>query len=104
MLLTNHIVGLATRFGRYGYRRINALLRCAGWRVNHKRVELIWRQEGLKVPARQSKRSLPWLKNGSCVWLRPERRNHAWAHDFVLFRLNNRCPVRLLTVIDEYTR
>ena len=54
--LTNDIVGLATRFGRYGYRRITALLRHAGWDVNHKRVERIWRREGLKVPARQPRR------------------------------------------------
>ena len=101
---TNDIVGLATRFGRYGYRRITALLRCAGWDVNHKRVERIWRREGLKVPAKQPRRGRLWLNDGSCVRLRPERRNHVWAYDFVLVRLNNGRPVRLLTIIDEYTK
>lgn len=77
--LTNDIVGLATRFGRCGYRRITALLRDAGWQVNHKRVERIWRREGLKVPARQPKRGRLWLNDGSTIRLRPERRNHVWA-------------------------
>ena len=81
--LTNDNVGLATRFGRYGYRRITAMLRLAGWNVNHKRVERIWRREGLKVPARQPGRGRLWLNDGSCVRLRPERRNHVWAYDLV---------------------
>ena len=102
--LTNDIVGLASRYGRYGYRRITVLLRRAGWDVNHKRVERIWRREGLKVPARQPRRGRLWLNDGSCVRLRPERRNHVWAYDFVQVRLHNGRPVRLLTIIDEYTR
>ncbi len=102
--LTNDIVGLATRFGRYGYRRITVQLRDAGWPVNHKRVERIWRREGLKVPASQPKRGRLWLNDGSCVRLRPERRNHVWAYDFVHIRTRNGRAVRLLTVIDEYTR
>ena len=102
--LTNDIVGLATRFGRYGYRRITALLRLAGWQVNHKRVERIWRREGLKVPARQPRRGPLWLNDGSCVRLRPERKNHVWAYDFVQIRTRDGKAVRLLTVIDEYTR
>ena len=81
--LTNDIMGLATRFGRYGYRRITAMLRHAGWNVNHKRVERIWRQEGLKVPARQPSRGRLRLNGGACVRLRPERRNHVWAYYFV---------------------
>ena len=101
--LTNDIVGLATRFGRYGYRRITALLRSAGWNVNHKRVERIWRRVGLKVPARQSRRGRLWLNDGSCVRLSPERRNHVWAYDFVQIRTIDGRAVRLLTVIDEYT-
>ena len=74
--LTNDIAGLTTRFGRYAYRRITALLRGAGWDVNHKRVERIWRRQGLKVPARQYNRGGLWLNGGSCVKQRPERRNH----------------------------
>ena len=84
--LTNDIVGWATRFGRYGYRRITALLRGAGWQVNHKRVERIWRREGLKVPARQPRRGQLWLNDGSAIRLRPERRNHVWPYDFVHLR------------------
>ena len=72
-------VALAKQYGRYGYRRITALLRGEGWRCNHKRVERIWRQERLKVPVRQPKRGRLWLGDGSCVRLRPERANHVWA-------------------------
>ena len=81
--LTTAIIDLAKRFGRYGYRRITALLRLEGWRCNHKRVDRIWRREGLKVPPRQPKRGRLWLNDGSCVRLRPERPNHVWAYDFV---------------------
>ena len=95
---------LASRYGRYGYRRVSALLRRDGWRVNHKRVERIWRLEGLKVPAKQPKRGRLWFTDGSCVRLRPQRQNHVWAYDFVALRTRDGRPVRLLTVVDEYTR
>ncbi|MDP7453508.1 MAG: IS3 family transposase [Arenicellales bacterium] len=103
-LLTKDITDLATRFGRYGCRRITALLRDRGWHVNHKRVERIWRREGLKVPKKQPKRGRLWLNDGSCIRLRPERPNHVWAYDFVSCRTEDGRAVRLLTVIDEYTR
>ena len=102
--LTAAIVRLATRFGRYGYRRITALLRAEGWKVNHKRVERIWRREGLKVPRRQPKRGRLWLTDGSCVRLRPTHRNHVWAYDLMAARTHDGRPLRLLTVVDEYTR
>ena len=103
-LLTRDIIDLATEFGRYGYRRITALLRDRGWQVNHKRVERIWRREGLKIPKKQPKRGRLWLNDGSCIRLRPARPNHVWAYDFVTCRTENGRAVRLLTVIDEYTR
>ena len=81
--LTADIVALATEYGRYGYRRITAMLRAAGWAVNVKRVERIWRLEGLKVPNKQPKKGRLWLNDGSCVRLRPERPNHVWSYDFV---------------------
>jgi transposase InsO family protein len=102
--LTAEIVALAGRFGRYGYRRITALLRRAGWLVNAKRVERIWRREGLKVPQRQPKRGRLWLADGSCIRLRPERANHVWAYDFVEDRTHDGRKLRMLTVIDEFTR
>ena len=77
------IVELARQYGRYGYRKIAELLRRAGWLVNDKRVERIWRREGLKVPARQPKRARLWLADGSCIRLRAERRNHVWSYDFL---------------------
>ena len=102
--LIREIVDLASRFGRYGYRRITALLRDRGWRVNHKRVERLWRQEGLKVPKKQPKRGRLWLNDGSCIRLRPMHKNHVWAYDFVATRTHDGRPVRMLAVIDEYTR
>jgi len=103
-VLTANIVSLASHYGRYGYRRITTMLRADGWGVNHKRVERIWRQEGLKVPARQPKRRRLWLNDGSCIRLRPEHRNHVWAYDFVFDRTREGRPLKLLNVIDEFTR
>jgi transposase InsO family protein len=80
------------------------LLQQEGWRVNHKRVERIWRQEGLKVPQKQPKRGRLWLNDGSCVRLRPTHRNHIWSYDFVADRTHDGRPLRILTVIDEYSR
>ena len=102
--LVSRMIELATEYGRYGYRRITALLRREGWRVNHKRVERLWRREGLKVPQRQPKRRRLWFNDGSCVRRRPEHRDHVWSYDFVQTRTHNGRPVRLLTLIDEYTR
>jgi transposase InsO family protein len=102
--LTADIIALARQYGRYGYRRITALLRQAGWRVNAKRVERIWRREGLKVPSRQPKRGRLWLNDGSCIRLRPERPGHVWAYDFVEDRTHDGRKFRMLTVIDEFTR
>ena len=102
--LVRRMVELATQYGRYGYRRVTALLQREDWRVNHKRVERLWRLEGLKVPKRQPKRRRLWLNDGSCVRLRPGHRDHVWSYDFVLARTHDGRPVRMLTVIDEYSR
>ena len=102
--LVERIIDFATQYGRYGYRRITALLRNEGWQVNHKRVERIWRQEGLKVPKKQLKKSRLWLTDGSCIRLRPERKDHVWGYDFVMLRTTDGRAVRILVIIDEYTR
>lgn len=102
--LTKEIVELASSYGRYGYRRITAMLRHTGWRVNHKRVERIWRREGLKVPKRQPKRGRLWLNDGSCVRLRPEHKDHVWAYDFVTGRTHDGRAYKMLTIVDEFTR
>ena len=102
--LTRRIIELAAMYGRYGTPRITALLRAEGWRVNHKRVERIWRQEGLKVPQKQPKRGRLWLNDGSCIRLRPTHRDHVWAYDFVNSRTHDGRPFRMLTLVDEYTR
>jgi putative transposase len=102
--LTADIIKLAHTYGRYGYKRITALLRTQGWAVNHKRVERIWRQEGLKVPKRHKKKGRLYLNDGSCIRLRPHWPNHVWSYDFVAERLKGGTKIRTLTVIDEYTR
>jgi len=98
------IISLAARYGRYGYRRITALLRESGWQVNHKRVERIWRREGLKVPQKQPKRGRLWLNDGSCIRLRPEHQDHVWSYDFITDRTADGRAFRILTILDEYTR
>jgi len=102
--LTADITSLATQYGRYGYRRITAMLRQKGWRVNAKRVARIWRREGLKVPSKQPKRGRLWLNDGSCIRLRPEYPNHVWSYDFVEDRTHDGRKYRMLNVIDEFTR
>jgi len=102
--LTADIVELARQYGRYGYRKIPELLRStAGWVVNDKRVERIWRREGLKVPAKQPKRGRLWLNDGSCIRLRAERPNHVWSYDFVEDRTHEGRKYRMLNIVDEFT-
>ena len=102
--LTERIIELAREYGRYGYRRVTALLRMEGWLVNRKRVQRIWRREGLKVPKKQPKRARLWLNDGSCIRLRAEHKDHVWSYDFVHHRTHEGRPYRLLTIVDEYTR
>ncbi len=103
-LLRAKVIELASAYGRYGYRRVTALLRNQGWIVNHKRIERIWREEGLKVPQKQPKRGRLWLNDSSVVRLRPEFPKHVWSYDFMQDRTHNGVPFRILNVIDEYTR
>ncbi len=102
--LAVRVIELATQYGRYGYRRITALLRQEEWQVNHKRVERIWRKEGLKVPKKQPKRKRLWLNDGSCIRLRPEHKDHVWSYDFVMARTSDGKAFRMLNIIDEYSR
>ena len=102
--LVKRMIELASEYGRYGYRRVGALLRAEGFRVNHKRIARLWRQEGLKVPQKQPKRRRLWLNDGSCIRLRPAYKDHVWSYDIVKDRTSDGRPLRLLTIIDEYTR
>jgi putative transposase len=95
---------MASEYGRYGYRRITALLLAEGWWVNHKRVEWIWRHEGLKVPAKQPGRRSLWLGDGSCIRLRPTHQNNVWSYDLVMDCTADGRSFRMLTIVDEYTR
>ena len=98
------IIELASAFGRYGYRIITGMLRAEGWRVNHKRVERIWREQGLRIPKKQPKRARLWLNDGSCIRLRPEHRNHVWSYDFVADRTHDGRALKMLVVLDEFSR
>ena len=102
--LVARIIELAKTYGRYGYRRITALLHREGWRVNHKKVERIWRQEGLKVPRKQPKRGRLWWNDGSCVRMRAEHKDHVWSYDFVADRTHDGRAIRMLVILDEFTR
>ena len=102
--LVADMIELARQYGRYGYRRIAALLRDAGWDVNDKRVERLWRREGLKVPMKQPKKGRLWLNDGSCIRLRPEYRDHVWSYDFVHHRTDDGRAFRTLNILDEYGR
>jgi len=101
--LTADVIELARQYGRYGYRKVAALLRQAGWSVSDGRVERIWKREGLKVPAKQPKRGRLWLTDGSCIRVRPERPNHVWSYDFVEDRTHDGRKYRMLNVLDEFT-
>ena len=102
--LVADMIELARQFGRYGYRRIVALLREAGWSVSDGRIERLWRREGLKVPQKQSKKGRLWLNDGSCVRLRPKYRNHVWSYDFVHCRTDDGKLFRTLNILDEFSR
>ena len=102
--LVADMIELARQYGRYGYRRIAALLREAGWEINDKRVERLWRREGLKVPAKQPKKGRFWLNDGSCVRFKAEHTNHVWSYDFVHHRTYDGKAFRTLNVLDEYSR
>ena len=100
--LTDRVIDLAREYGRLW---VTALLRVEGWRVNPKRVQRIWRREGLKVPNKQPKRARLWLNDGSCIRLRPERKDHVWAYDFLHHCTHDGRALRLLTIVDdEYTK
>ena len=101
--LTEAVVALAEEYGRYGYRRITALLQGRGWNVGRDRVERIWRREGLKVPRKHKPRGRLWLNDGSCVRLRPEYPNHVWSYDFVHHATHDGRSLRLLTTHSQST-
>lgn len=103
-VITPKIIEYASQYGRYGYMRVTAMVRADGFKVNHKRVYRIWRKEGLKVPKKQPKRSRLWLNDGSCIRKRPEYKNHVWSYDFVHDYTHDGRPIKMLTIIDEFSR
>lgn len=97
------VIEMACNYGRVGYRMVTDMMRNNGKRINHKRVERIWREEGLKLPKKQTKKRRLWLNDGSCIRLRPEHKNHVWSYDFVVDKTCNGKKIRILNIIDEFT-
>ena len=95
------MIRLAKKYGRYGYRMIAQLLRVEGWTVNHKKLERLWREEGLQLPKRNKKRKRLYHKDSSIIRLSPKHPNHVWSIDFVHDKLSNGRPYKMLTVLDE---
>ena len=95
---------LASEHPRYGYRRIHQLLTRAGWQVNRKRVQRLWREEGMRVPRKRRKRQRIGHSGNSCTRRRAQHRNHVWSYDFVFDRLEGGRQIKILVVVDEYTR
>lgn len=102
--LRDRVIEIATEFGRYGYRQVTHMLNMEGWGVGRDRVYSIWRQEGLKVPQKQPKKSRLWLADGSCIRHKPEYPNHVWSYDFVSDQTHDGRKFKILNIIDEYTR
>ena len=95
---------LSKAHSRYGYRRIHRMLCADGWRVNHKRIYRLCRREGMLVPRKRSKRRRIGDSSNSCVRHKAEHMNHVWSYDFVFDRTEDGRPVKILTLIDEFTR
>jgi len=102
--LTNEIKTLAGKHKRYGYRMITAKLRQSGWSVNHKRVQRIWRKEGLQVPYRRKFKKAKGRSENSCVARRSDEMNHVWTYDFMSDQTEDGRSLKFLTVLDEFTR
>jgi putative transposase len=98
------MTALAKKHPRYGYRRVHALLVRAGWRVNRKRVQRLWRAEGLKVPQRQRKRRRMGTSENGCTRRKAEHKNQIWSYDFTMDQTADGKRLKLMPVIDEFTR
>ncbi len=102
--LRERIIELATQYGRYGYKTITSMLKLEGFDVGKDCVHTVWRREGLQVPQKQPKRARLWRGDGSCIRLRPLRRNHVWSYDFVSEQTHDGRKFRILNIIDEFTK
>lgn len=102
--LRERIIYFAKLYGRYGYRKITELLNREGWNVGKDRVHRIWREDGLQVPQKQPKRARLWFNDGSCIRKRPECPGHVWAYDLVSDRTRDGKSIKILNIIDEFTK
>jgi putative transposase len=105
--LVERMIELSRENPRYGYRRVWAMLRREGWRVNKKRVHRLWRMEGLKVPDKQRKRRrllLEGTSENSCTRRRATHLNHVWSYDFVMDETQDGRRLKLMPIVDEYSR
>jgi putative transposase len=95
---------LSRQHPRYGYRFMTALLKREGLKINRKRVQRLWRETGLKVPARTMKKRRLGGSENACFRRRAERPNHVWSYDFVMDQTSDGRRLKILVVVDEYTR
>ena len=104
--LLSEMRNIAYRRPRYGSPRVHRTLRAMGWQVNHKRVERIWREENMQVPKKQHRRRRLAYggSENSCIRRRPQHKDHVWSYDFLSDRIEDGRQIRLLVVIDEFTR
>jgi putative transposase len=102
--LRERVIYFAKLYGRYGYRKVTGLLNQEGWVVGKDAVSTIWREEGLQVPQKQPKRGRLWFNDGSCIRKRPEYKGHVWSYDFVADRTHDGKPIKILNIIDEFTK
>ena len=98
------LIRLAKQYGRYGYRKITELLCIEGWKVNHKKVERFWREEGSQLPQRHKKGKRLYHKESFVIRLRPTHPNHDWAIDLMHDKFSNGHSYKMLTVLDEFAR
>jgi putative transposase len=104
-VLVGRMITLSRENPRYGYRRIWALLRSEGWQVNKKRVHRLWKEQGLRVPAKQRKRRrLPGHSENGCTRKRAAYKDHVWSYDFVMDRTDDGRQLKMLVVVDEHSR
>ena len=96
------IIRIAKQYGLYGDRKVTELLHVEGWRVNHNKVERLWREEGLQLPQRHKTRRRLYHKDSSIIRLRPAHPNLVWALDFVHDKLRNRRRYKMLTMLEVH--
>ena len=102
--LSQRLVALSRENPRYGYRRVWALLRREGWRVNRKRVQRVWREAGLMVPSKECKRRRMGASENSIMRRQAEYIDHVWSYDFAMDATEDGRRLKIMPIVEEYSR